>query len=144
MICIYCDTQNNWTTTGPGLTGTGIRNCSEHGSDRCETLPKHVSDDPRQVNSRPKKLLSRKIFGVGQHFLPFWVNFGGRTRKWTSKSKSSQYFALDALIMRPVRPKIDENVFVSAVKTLGGYQCMRVPVWGDAVRSQNFQTSNNL
>ena len=68
---------------------------------------------------------STKNFRVGQHFLPFEANFGGRTWKWTSKSNSLHFFALDAPIMRSVRPKIDEIVSVSAAKAMAWVQVLK-------------------
>ena len=80
-----------------------------------------------------KKFFSTKNFGVGQHFLPFRSNFGGWTRQRTSKSNSSQLFALDAHILSSVRPKNDQNMSVSVAKTLGGYGYLRVPVFRHAI-----------
>jgi len=37
--------------------------------------------------------------------LPFWRDFEGATKEWTSKSASSSNFALDRIIQRSVRPK---------------------------------------
>ena len=87
----------------------------EHGSDHHETLPKRVSDDPRQVNFRRTKFFSPRFFGLGNRFAPFWTNFGGSTEKRTSTANSSQFFALDAPIMSSVRPKIVGNMSVGAL-----------------------------
>ena len=87
----------------------------EHGSDRHQTLPKRVSDDPRQFNFRPKNFFSARFFGLGNRSTPFWSNFGGGTGKRTSPSTSWQFFALDAPIMSSVRLKIAENVSVGAL-----------------------------
>ena len=87
----------------------------EHGSDHHETLPKRVSDDPRQVNFRRKTFFSSRFFGLGNRFAPFWTNFGGSTEKRTSTANSSQFFALDAPIMSSVRPKIVGNMSVGAL-----------------------------
>ena len=78
----------------------------------------------KSIFGRKKKKLT-KNFGVGQYFLPLWINFGGRTGKRTSKLSSSQFFALDALIIRSVRPKIDEKMSVAAARTIGGVQVFR-------------------
>ena len=43
----------------------------EHGSDRRETLPKRVSDDPRQFNFRPKKFWGDEIFWSRKSFYAF-------------------------------------------------------------------------
>ena len=75
----------------------------------------------------------RKFLASDNMFLPFRSNFGGRTGKRTSKSNSSQLFALDAHILSSVRPKNDQNMSVSAVKTLGGYGYLRVPVFRRAI-----------
>ena len=93
----------------------------EHGSDRHETLPKRVSDDPRHFNFRRKNVCSTKFFGLDTFVSPFWANFGGWTGKRTSESKSSQFFALDAPIMSSVRPKIAENMPVCVLGS-GTYQ----------------------
>ena len=51
-------------------SGENISQVLEHGSDRHETLPKRVSDDPRQINFRRKKIfccdfsVSEIIFGL--------------------------------------------------------------------------------
>ena len=87
----------------------------KHGSDRHETLPKRVLDDPRQLNFRRKKIFLARFFGLGNRSTPFWSNFGGWTGKRTSPSTSSQFFALDAPIMSSVRLKIAENVSVGAL-----------------------------
>ena len=42
-------------------------------------------------------------------FSLFFLRFGGATGKWTSKSCSSCFFALDTPIMGSVRPKMVEN-----------------------------------
>ena len=90
----------------------------EHGSDRHETLPKRVSDDPRQSNFRPKKKKSARFFGLGGRFSPFWQGFGASSEKRTSKSTSSQFFALDAPIMSSVRPKFVKNMSVCALESV--------------------------
>ena len=63
------------------------------------------------AEKNPEKKMAR-FFGLGNNFTPFWAGFGGSSQKRTSKSTSSQFFALDALIMSSVRPKIVENVSV--------------------------------
>ena len=63
-------------------------------------------------------------FGVGHRLSFFWASFGASTGKRTSPSTSPQFFALDAAIMRSVRPKIDEIMSVSATKTLGWVQVL--------------------
>ena len=54
------------------------------------------------------------VFRVGHRFSSFWASFGASTGKRTSPSTSPQFFALDAAIMRSVRPKIDEKLAVGA------------------------------
>ena len=56
-----------------------------------------------------KNFSSTICFRVGHRFSSFWASFGASTGKRTSPSTSPQFFALDAVIMRSVRPKIDEN-----------------------------------
>ena len=87
---------------------------------RRETLPKRVSDDSRQLNFRRKKFCSTIFFRVGHRFSSFWASFGASTGKRTSPSTSPQFFALDAAIMRSVRPKIDEKLAVGACTGGGG------------------------
>ena len=58
-----------------------------------------------------------RFFGLGNHFWSFWAGFGSSSQKWTSSSTSSQFFALDGLIMSSVRPKLGENISVCAVWT---------------------------
>ena len=89
----------------------------KHGSDRHETLPKRVSDDPRQINFRRKQIFSPRFFGLGNHFWSFWAGFGSSSQKWTSSSTSSQFFALDEPIMSSVGPKLGENISVCALWT---------------------------
>ena len=89
----------------------------KHGSDRHETLPKRVLDDPRQLNFRRKKIFLASFFGLGNRSTPFWSNFGGWTGKRTSPSTSWPFFALDAPIMSSVRLKIAENVSVGATRS---------------------------
>ena len=91
------------------------RSRHKHGSDQHETLPKRVSEDPRQFNFRRKQFFSARFFGLGNRFTPFWAGFGGSMEKRTSPSTSSQFFALDASIMSSVRPKIVGNVSVGAL-----------------------------
>ena len=55
----------------------------KHDSDRRETLPKRVLDDPRQVNFWPKQFLFAQIFGVENRFTPSWCNFAGSTERRT-------------------------------------------------------------
>ena len=86
----------------------------EHGSHRHETLPKRVSDDPRQLKFRREKFFSSRFFGLENRYTPFWSNFGGSMDKRASKSSSSQFFALDAPILRSVRLKIVKNMSVCA------------------------------
>ena len=107
------------TQWGGGRKGGWASTCQrpsalKHGSDRHETLPKRVSDDPRQVNFRPKKFFSPRFFGLENRFTRFWSNFGGPTGKRTSPANSSQFFALDALNMSSVRPNIVQNMCVGA------------------------------
>ena len=89
----------------------------KHGSDRHETLPKRVSDDPRQINFRRKKIFSPRFFGLGNHFWHFWADFGSSRQKRTSSSTSSQFFALDGPIMSSVGLKLGENISVCALWT---------------------------
>ena len=87
-----------------GHAQLGSASVLEHGSDRSETLPKRFSNDPHQfILWRKRK--STKLLGLDAFVSLFWANFGGWTGKRTSKSSSSQYFALDAPILRSVRPK---------------------------------------
>ena len=67
---------------------------------------------PLNQFSANKKICLARFFGLGNHFTPFWARFGGSSQKRTSKSTSSQFFALDALITSSVRPKIVENMSV--------------------------------
>ena len=60
------------------------------------------------------KFCSTIFFRVGHCFSSFWASFGASTGKRTSPSTSPQFFALDAAIMRSVRPKIDEKLAVGA------------------------------
>ena len=80
-------------------------------SNRPQTLPKCVSGDSRHFIFRhPKKKFSRICWVSKNHFSSlFSFSFGGTTAKRTSKSDSSQFFALDTLILSSVRPKIDET-----------------------------------
>ena len=71
-----------------------------------------------------KQNKSARFFGLENRFTPFWTNFGGSTDKRTSKSTSSQFFALDALIMRSVRPKNVKNMSVGAPES---GTCRRYP-----------------
>ena len=87
----------------------------EHGSDRHETLPKRVLDHPVESIFGPTNFVSPRFFGLENRFTPFWSNFGGSTEKRTSTANSSQFFALDAPILRPVRPKIVGNMSVGAL-----------------------------
>ena len=57
----------------------------KHGSDRHETLPKRVSDDPQHFNFQPKKMFPCEFFGVGNRFWLVLASFGESTGKWTSK-----------------------------------------------------------
>ena len=43
----------------------------KHGSDRRETLLKHVSDDPRQSNFRETNSFLARFFGLGNRFRLF-------------------------------------------------------------------------
>ena len=90
----------------------------EHGSDRHETWPKRVSDDPRQFNFRRKQKKSARFFGLGNRFSPFWAGFEASSEKRTSKSTSWQFFALDGPILSSVRPKIDKNMSVGALRSV--------------------------
>ena len=74
---------------------------------------------------RRKKKIDEFCLGVGQHFLLLRASFGGRTGKRVSKSNPSHFFASNAPIMRSVRPKVDENMSVSAARTMGGVQVLR-------------------
>ena len=65
-----------------------------------------------------------RFFGLDNRFTPFWCNFGGSAHKRTSKSSSSQFFALDAPILRSVRPKNIKNMSVGAP---GSATCRRTP-----------------
>ena len=56
---------------GPGGTPVGLK----LSSDRRETLPKRVSDDPRQVNVSPKQFLFAEIFRSRKSFYTFLVQF---------------------------------------------------------------------
>ena len=60
------------------------------------------------------------FFRVGHRVSSFWASFGASTGKRTSPSTSPQFFALDAAIMRSVRPKIDEKLAVGACTGGGG------------------------
>ena len=53
----------------------------EHGSDRPQTLPKRVSDDPRQSNFRPKKFFSARFFRSRRSFFAFLARFWSLQRK---------------------------------------------------------------
>ena len=75
-----------------------------------------------------KKIVQRKFSVSDNTFCLVRSNFGGRTGKRTSKSNSSQFFALDGPILMSVQPKIDEFMSVSAIKTLGGYRYFGVQV----------------
>ena len=66
------------------------------------------------------KFCSTIFFRVGHCFSSFWASFGASTGKRTSPSTSPQFFALDAAIMRSVRPKIDEKLAVGACTGGGG------------------------
>ena len=113
-IKLRCPRRGGWPKGG--LASTPRRpSALEHGSDGHETLPKRVSDDPRQFNFRRKKFFRARFFGLGNRFTPFWSSFGGSTEKRTSTANSSQFFALDAPILRPVRPKIVGNTSVGAL-----------------------------
>ena len=68
-----------------------------------------------------QNFVSTICFRVGHRFSSFWASFGASTGKRTSPSTSPQFFALDAAIMRSVRPKIDENMSVSSAETMGWY-----------------------
>ena len=67
-----------------------------------------------------KHFFSTICFRVGHRFSSFWASFGASTGKRTSPSTSPQFFALDAAIMRSVRPKIDEKLAVGACTGVGG------------------------
>ena len=97
--------RSDWSTTGAGLAGTGVENCSEHGSDRPETLPKRVSDDSGRFVFRRRNFFSAKILDRKIRFLLIWHGFGGATAGRTSKSASSSNFALERLIESSTRPK---------------------------------------
>ena len=56
---------------GPGGTPVGLK----HSSDRRETLPKRVSDDPRQVNFWPKRIFFAEIFRSRKSFYTFLAQF---------------------------------------------------------------------
>ena len=58
-----------------------------------------------------------KMFGLENRFSPFWANFGGSTDEQTSKSSSSQFLALDAPILRSIRPKNLRKMSVGAPKS---------------------------
>ena len=90
----------------------------EHGSDRHETWPKRVSDDPRQFNFRRKKKTSASFFGLGNRFSPFWAGFEASSEKRTSKSTSWQFVAVDGPILSSVRPRIDKNMSVGALRSV--------------------------
>ena len=47
-----------------------------------------------------EKKNSARFVGLRNRFTPFWPSFGGSTEKRTSTANSSQFFALDALILR--------------------------------------------
>ena len=96
----------------------------KHGSDRHETLPKRVSDDPRPINFRRTILFSPRFFGIGDHFRSFWAGFGSSSQKWTSSSTSSQFFALDGPIVSSVGPKTRRKYL--RLPPLGTTHC---PLW---------------
>ena len=70
---------------------------------------------PSSQFSAPPQKKSPRFFGLKNRFTPFWSNFGGSTEKRTSTATSSQFFALDPPILRPVRPKIVGNMSVGAL-----------------------------
>lgn len=82
-----------------------------------ETLPKRVSDDPRQSNFRPTKKKAR-FLGLGNRVLPFWESFGASSEKRTSKSTSVQLFALDSPIKSSVRSNVVKNMSVDALQSI--------------------------
>ena len=69
-----------------------------------------------------KKFVSARFFGLGNRFSPCWAGFEASSEKWTSKSTSSQFFALDGPILSSVRPKIIENVSVGDLRSAMLYE----------------------
>ena len=68
------------SSTGPGLRGTWVENCSEHGSDRCETLPKRDSDDSGRFVFQRQKIFFGETFGskisIFADLAWFWSSHG--------------------------------------------------------------------
>ena len=61
---------------------------------------------------------SARCFGLGNRFSPFWAGFEASSEKRTSPSTSWQFFALDGPILSSVRPKIDKNMSVGALRSV--------------------------
>ena len=64
----------------------------KHGADRREILPKRVSDDPRQVNFRPKKKIVDEFFWRQTTFFAFMSQFSRPDRQTDLKIESLALF----------------------------------------------------
>ena len=65
-----------------------------------------------------KKKQTGEIFRSRKSFFAFWAGFEASSEKRTSKSTSWQFFALDGSILSSVRPKIDKNMSVGALRSV--------------------------